>query len=194
MKWILASVLACLSAVAFAACSAAPAATDSAEPTASGQVVMSQEEFDAAVNSAVASALAQQTAAASETPAPEVVAPVEDLLIMDQNKVRVYYTGYDPEGSYSGPTVNLRIENGADISYIVQQRDMAVNNIMTSANISDTVSAGKTSNAQIRIDAKDLAANGITDVQTVEFTLHVFQSDDWSNSFDSPPIIINVGA
>ena len=56
--------------------------------------------------------------------------------------------------------------------------------------ISADVAAGKKINDGITIKSYDLEENNISSIENVEFTFHIFNRDDWDDSFDSDIIYL----
>lgn len=132
---------------------------------------------------------ASTVAAEAETEAKTTAKAVEKL-IMDQNGVKIYYKGV--EDSLMGRSILLKIENNSSKDYTVQQRDLSINGYMVSGIISESVKAGKKANSDITVLSSDLEENGITDIEEISVSFHVFSSDDWLDSFDSDSITIKL--
>ena len=94
--------------------------------------------------------------------------------------------------TWAGDCVKLRVENNSGKNYTIQTRNESVNGMMVTAIFSCDVTNGKTANDEIQFLNSDLEENGITSINNIEFTFHVFNSDDWSDSFDTVPIVINL--
>ncbi len=112
-------------------------------------------------------------------------------VIYDQNGVKVTATGY--EDSYLGESLKLNVENNSEKNWAVQARDASVNGIMVNPIMSIDVAAGKKANGDMDILKSDLEDAGIESSGTIEFRLHLFNSDDWTDSVDSELITVKVG-
>ena len=111
-------------------------------------------------------------------------------VIMDAHGIKVTFLGFEQQTGYlKGYKINLRIENTSDKDYTVQARDLSVNGIMADFIFSCDVAAGKTANDYIHI--YDMEESGIDGpINEVEFKIHIFNWDDWEDSYDSEPITV----
>ena len=114
----------------------------------------------------------------------------KEQVIFNNNGIKITYTGMDT--TWAGDCVKLRVENNSGKNYTIQTRNESVNGMMVTAIFSCDVTNGKTANDEIQFLNSDLEENGITSINNIEFTFHVFNSDDWSDSFDTVPIVINL--
>lgn len=106
-------------------------------------------------------------------------------VIMDQYGVRITFLGFAPKPTgLKGYDIKLSIENNSGKNYTVQVRDLSVNGIMADGIFSCDVSAGKTANDSIWV--YNMEERGISaPIVSADLTFHIFNSDDWSDSFDS---------
>lgn len=111
-------------------------------------------------------------------------------VLMDKNGLKITYAGITSDQYKT--TVNLLIENNTATGEMVQVRDVSVNGFMVTPVFSCDVAAGKKANDGLDFYSSNLEKNGITKIETIEFTFHVFESDDWSTSFTSDTIRITV--
>lgn len=112
-------------------------------------------------------------------------------VLMDKNGVKITFGGIVARQSVMGGyDIKLKIENNSSNNYTVQIRDLSINGIMSSHKVfSSDVVAGKVANSAIWV--YDLEADGISaPIATAELYFHVFESDSWSNSFDSDVVTI----
>ena len=96
-------------------------------------------------------------------------------------------------GDYGDPQIDLRIVNNSEKSYTIQERDFSVNDILTDTIFSPDVAPGKTAIDEIKIEQTSLEKNGIANIdqiQKIDFTFHIFNSDDWNDTFDSAIITL----
>lgn len=120
----------------------------------------------------------------------ETEAPDTEQLLIDENDVKIYYKGIG--GEWSGPTVELRIENNSNKDYTVQARDVSVNGYMISPIFSCTVSGKKSANDGLSFLQSRLDENGIEAFHNVELSFHVFNKDDWDDYFDTEKVTIEI--
>lgn len=92
------------------------------------------------------------------------------------------------------PGLLVYIYNGSNNAITSQIRDLSVNGFMTDSVFSSDIAAGKHAISKIKFQKSSLAENGIEEIEIVEFYFHFYDSDEWSNRFDSDPIIITTNA
>lgn len=111
-------------------------------------------------------------------------------VLMDQNGIKITFMGFEKADNYrKGYDIKLRIDNKSGKDYTVQVRDFSVNGIMADEIFSCDVTNGKTANDKIWV--YNLEARGITPpITEAEFYFHIFNSHDWSDSFNSNTISI----
>lgn len=85
--------------------------------------------------------------------------------------------GIDPDGDF-GYTVQVLLENKTDLDLTFSLRRVSVNGWMCDPFFAATVSAGMKANEEVSFLESDLAANGITEVTEITFTLAVYDSTD----------------
>lgn len=107
----------------------------------------------------------------------------ENVLIYESEYVKITYLGEDE--SWLGPKLKLKIENLSDMNLTVQVRDVSVNDMMVSAIFSSNVSAGKTAIDGISFTKSSLEESGITDMEKVDFSFHIYNSDNFDTVEDT---------
>jgi len=118
---------------------------------------------------------------------------IEEAVLYDQNDMKITAKGFDSKSAF-GPSVKLLIENNGTKSMTVQTRNASVNGYMIDTIFSCDVAAGKKANDELFFMNSDLALAGITTIAEMEFSFHFFESDSWSNDFDSDPVTIKTSA
>ena len=113
----------------------------------------------------------------------------KEQVIFNNNGIIITYLGI--EKGWLGDCVKLRIENNSGKNYTIQTRDTSVNGYMVDDIFSCDVISGKIANDKIQFLSSDFEENGISEINNIEFSFHVFNSDDWMDDFDTVPIIIN---
>lgn len=111
-------------------------------------------------------------------------------VIMDRDGVKVVARGLDTSDEIWGPQVLFFIENSSGKDVIVQTADSSVNGFMLDPFFSCQVRAGKVAYASASFFTDDLEQNGITDIQTFEFRLHIVDASNWDTLFDSDPVTL----
>lgn len=149
----------------------------------------SQPDVEVSTSNKIQDSSADDTAPNAVEAAKEAAEEDKNTVLYDDNGIKVTYTGIEEHSiSYD---IKLLIENNTDVNYTVQAADFSVNGFMTTGLLSCSVAAKKKANDKIMIPKSQLEDSGITDIENVEFTLHIFNSDDWTNSIDSDPISID---
>ncbi len=107
--------------------------------------------------------------------------------------IRIISKGLAEEDSLFGKEVLFYIENTGEKNLTVQVRDVSVNGFMVDTLFSCDVCAGKRAIDSLTVMNSDLEKNGITEITEIEFSFHMFDSDDWLTSFDSDVIKLTFG-
>jgi hypothetical protein len=112
-------------------------------------------------------------------------------VLMDQDGVRVTYQRLDTAESSWGADIYVFVENNSGRNVTVQVWDASVNGFMLYPYFSSGVQDGKVAYDMISFMQSDLDENKITDIQTVEFSFHVYDFDNWDTIIDSVPVTLN---
>ena len=120
-------------------------------------------------------------------------ASIEEQVLLDQDGIKITAKELT-EGSIWGPELKVLVENTGEKSVTVQVRNMSVNGFMVEAMFSSDVAAGKSANDTITLMEGDLETAGITVIQNIEFSFHVFDSESWDTVFDSDLIYLATSA
>lgn len=186
MKRIISVILAgSLLCAVFAGCSAAGEdATQSAlEELSSRLDVLSQrvEDLESAAQEQPAPAPEEETSAVEEEPSsaageePAAAVAVNQVLV-DESGIKITYTGMEmtEEGNAE---LKMTVENNSEQPILVNVQDFSANGMMMNAMFATQVTPGKKSNDALTIYASTLEENGVTAVESVEFSLVVFNDD-----------------
>lgn len=109
------------------------------------------------------------------------------------NGIRIISKGVSTDDSIFGPGLILYIENLSDQPITVQARDVSVNGFMIDTIMSEEVVAGKRSNAVLTFMSSSLEENEIEEIQDVELSFHIFNTDSWDTVADTEAITVNAG-
>jgi outer membrane murein-binding lipoprotein Lpp len=107
----------------------------------------------------------------------------ENVLMYESEYVKITYLGEDE--NWMGPQLKLKIENLSDINLTVQVRDVSVNDMMVSAIFSSDVAAGKSAIDKISFMKSSLEESGIIDMEKVDFSFHIYNSDTFDTIEDT---------
>lgn len=186
MKRIISVILAgSLLCAVFAGCSAAgeDAAQSALEELSSRLDVLSQrvEDLESAAQEQPAPAPEEETSAveeelssaAGEEPAAAVAV---NQVLVDESGIKITYTGMEmtEEGNAE---LKMTVENNSEQPILVNVQDFSANGMMMNAMFATQVTPGKKSNDALTIYASTLEENGVTAVESVEFSLVVFNDD-----------------
>lgn len=119
--------------------------------------------------------------------------PVDDTgtLLFEQNGIRIIGKGLSGNDSIFGPGLIMYIENNSDKNITVQSRDTSINGFMVDDSMSEDVIAGKKAITAITFFSSSLEDNGITDIESIETSFHIYDMEAWETIFDTDPITIN---
>ena len=95
------------------------------------------------------------------------------------------------ENSFWGTAVLLYIENNSGRNIGVSCDDLSVNDYMMTPLLASTIYNGRKVIDDITIFSSDLEENGISKVEWIDFSLHIYDSDTYGTIADTPPIRIN---
>lgn len=142
--------------------------------------------WDAATSTVV---LSNGAAGTPSTPAQGV-----GTVIYNENGIKITFLGFQNKKEehelFKGWNINLKIENTSGKNYTVQVRDLSANGMMVDSIFSSNVVSGKS--VMDSIWMINLDTQGITGpVTNAQFYFHIFNSDDWTDSFDSAVIELN---
>ena len=142
------------------------------------------------------------TACSSQSTTPSVTKPGTnssttsqgELELVNQDGVKIILVGkLDLTGNLFGPQLHLRIENNSGHDLTVQSRKTSVNGYTLGdfgASMSIDVVNGEKAYGTFTLINSDLQEAGITTIESIRTTFHVFDSDTWDTYFDSDPVTI----
>ena len=102
-----------------------------------------------------------------------------DQILYDDDKCTVIATGVREDDIW-GYVVDLFIDNKTDKNIVIDAEDVSVNGYMAEPYFAHALPAGKSAFTEMSWSDSDLEENGITEVEEIEFTLRVYDNDDWS--------------
>ena len=112
--------------------------------------------------------------AADETPAPEF----EEIVYVDDENCTFKITDIEPDAMF-GYTLKVYLENKTDVNLMVSWDVVSVNGFMCDPFWANSVQAGKKAVSEIWFSKDKFEELGIEDVEDIEFTLSVYDEDDW---------------
>lgn len=99
---------------------------------------------------------------------------------------------YVNEDSIWGAAVLLYLENNTDKNIVVSCEDMSINGFMVTPLFYGDVYAGKKSVDTIMILSTDLEANGITKIEEIELSFHIYNSESYDTIAKSDAVKLTV--
>ena len=101
-----------------------------------------------------------------------------DNIIVDNEHITVIVTGYEDDAIW-GYTAKLFLLNKTDKNLMFSVDEASVNGYMANPFFARSVSAGKCAFSTMSWSNTTLEDNGITTVEEIEFSLRVYDEDDW---------------
>ncbi len=116
----------------------------------------------------------------SEITPPEKEAPtfIENVVV-NENGVVFAITSAPYEDDIWGASIKVRLENSTDKTLMYSLENVSVNGYMVNTLFATEVAPNKKDNTSITIFTSDLEDNGITQIDNIEFTLRVYDTNDW---------------
>lgn len=107
---------------------------------------------------------------------PEPSSSEDRNVLVDESGIKITYTGMEmtEEGNAE---LKMTVENNSEQPILVNVQDFSANSMMMNAMFATQVTPGKKSNDALTIYASTLEENGVTAVESVEFSLVVFNDD-----------------
>ena len=118
---------------------------------------------------------------------------VEPMVLLDQDGVKIQAKEFAADSPF-GPELKILIENNSNKDLTVQCRSSSVNGYMVETMISAEVAAGKKANDAITFVSSDLELCGVETVADMEFSFHIFTTEDWETYLDSDPVQVKTSA
>lgn len=113
----------------------------------------------------------------------------EEVVMYESKNVKITYIGEDE--SFIGYDLKVRIDNLSDEKLSVQTRDVSVNNIMVDTIFSADLTPGKTATDSITFLKSDFEDNNITEIDTVELSFHIFNTDTFETIEDTEMVTLD---
>lgn len=118
---------------------------------------------------------------------------VKETVLLDESGVKITLKSilFDDDD----PTLSLLLENNTDKNLCFQTRGFSVNGYMADNYFSPEVAAGKKANESMEIESSSLEKYDIETIADVEFSFHIFNSDDGDKYVvDTEPVCIKTSA
>lgn len=102
----------------------------------------------------------------------------EEKVFVDDENCTFKITEIDPDNEW-GYTLKAYLENKTDKNLMYAMEDVSVNGFMCDPFWAETVQAGKKSKSEISFFEENFAELGIENVEEIEFTLRVYDENDF---------------
>lgn len=116
----------------------------------------------------------------------------QGTVLYESNGIKVMGR-YVNEDSFWGAAVLLYLENNTDQNVVVSCENMSINGFMVTPLFHGDVYAGKKAVDEITILSTDLETNGITKIEQIELSFHIYNSDTYNTIADSDAVTLTVG-
>lgn len=122
---------------------------------------------------------------------PEPSSSEDGNVLVEERGVTVTYAGMEmtEEGNAE---LRMTVENNSEQPILVNVQDFSANGMMMNAMFATQVTPGKKSNDELTIYASTLEENGVTAVESVEFSLVVFNDDTLDTIVETDLIALTV--
>ncbi len=109
-------------------------------------------------------------------------------VVYDEGGIKISYNGIQ----FNDYSVDFKflIENNTNKGITIQARDESINDFMVSGIMSDDVQPGKKANGSLTYYKSMLEENGISSIENLEFSFHIFDGESWDTIDDSDIITI----
>lgn len=120
-------------------------------------------------------------------------AAIEETVLLDSAGIKITAKSLNTDGLF-GAELALLIENNSGKNVTVQTRNSSVNGYMVETMMSTEIADGKKANDTLVFSSSDLDTCGIETIADMEFSFHIFTSEDWKTYLDSELIQIKTSA
>ena len=134
-----------------------------------------------------------ETQSQPDTPAPAQDATIEETVLLDENGVKITAKSLEMDTLF-GAELKLLIENNTDKNLTFQSANASVNGYMVETMMSVDVAAGKKANDSLTFMGSDLDLCDIETIADMEFSFHVFHTDDWSDYMEDKTVKLQTSA
>ncbi len=111
--------------------------------------------------------------------------------VLDKDGIRIVIKKLDSTDSIWGAELYLFVENNSENDVTIQLRDTSINGFMIDPIFSCDVLSGKKAFDSITFFESNLQENDITEIEIIEFSVHIFDASGWNTIFDSEPITVD---
>lgn len=113
-----------------------------------------------------------------EVVSPNRLSSPNETVVVDNDQVSFIILGTSTDSIW-GYTLICYLENKTDKTLMYSWNDVSVNGFMADPYWASDVAPGKKSYCSISFSNSEFEKNGITEVNSIEYSLRIFDSDDW---------------
>lgn len=113
----------------------------------------------------------------------EKTSAFKEEVIIDNEMVTFKVTGAPKEDGIWGQLIDVYLENKTDKTLMYSLENVSVNGYMVNVLFATEVSGNKKENTSITIFSDDLDKNKIDKIETITFTLRVYDANDWEADY-----------
>ncbi|MBR1591722.1 MAG: hypothetical protein IJ666_01780 [Ruminococcus sp.] len=107
----------------------------------------------------------------------------ENQTVYDDGQIKITYTGYTAEKTFSSAKMGFLIENNSDKNITVSNFNLNVNGYTFDTWFYENVPAGKKTNAEMSIRNTELKKNGVEKLGTLEMNFRCIDSDSYETLY-----------
>ena len=111
-------------------------------------------------------------------------------VVLDDNGIKIVIKGLNND-DLLGQSIVVYVENNTGRNITVQNDNVSVNGFMVNSIYSCNVVDTKRAIDSITFLSTELEENEITDIESVELSFHIFDSDSWDTILDTETVTIN---
>lgn len=119
---------------------------------------------------------------ASTVKYPDRITKTGENTVIDDDNITFIILGDTTDGDYAY-TLNCYIKNKTDKNLTFSMDDVSVNGFMIDPLCVETIAAGKSVYMDVNFADVDFEANSVTKVEKIDYTVTVYNSDDWSEDY-----------
>lgn len=113
----------------------------------------------------------------------EKISSFKEEVVVDNEMVTFKVTGAPKEDEIWGQLIDVYLENKTDKTLMYSLENVSVNGYMVNVLFATEVSGNKKENTSITIFSDDLDKNKIDKIETITFTLRVYDANDWEADY-----------
>ena len=114
---------------------------------------------------------------------------ITETVLVEESGIKITAKGLNTDSLF-GPELKLLIENNSGKNLTFQCNNASINGYMVETLMSVEVVTGKKANDSLTFMDSDLADSGITAIADMEFSFHIFETENWEAYLDTKTIVL----